>query len=113
MEKLSVIKAMIISRDKTITQVAKENSLNQSHISQVIQYKKNISQNHLLKLLDCLGYTYEQYQYLENYRTKLEKTEIDYSKKWTLLLIQTTMFFLENCALKQNETQTQNCIGGK
>lgn len=64
MENLSVIKVMITSRNKNILQVANACGLNQSHISQVILKKKNISQKHLLKILDYLGYTYKQYEYL-------------------------------------------------
>ncbi len=110
MGKLSVIKAMITSRDKNISQVANACGLNQSHISQVILKQKNISENHLLKILDYLGYTYEQYKYLEELAIALEGT----NNGRELLLMQTAMFFLENCALKQNEEQTiQKSLGGK
>lgn len=113
MEKISVIKAMIVSRDKTISQVANDTHFNQSHISQVILGKKNISKDHLLKLLEYLGYKYEQYQYLEKYKDGLEKSEMEYQQKWGKLLMQTTMFFLANYDLNQNETQTQKRLGGK
>lgn len=114
MEKLSVIKAMIVSRNKTITQVANDTHLNQSHISQVILGKKNISKDHLLKLLEYLGYKYEQYQYLKKYKDGLEKSEMEYQQKWGKLLMQTTMFFLANYDLNKNEEQSfQKCIGGK
>lgn len=110
MKKLSVIKAMIVSRDINISQAASGSGLNQSYISQVIMQKKNISKNTLLKLLDYLGYTYEQYKYLEELAIALEGT----NKGHELLLMQTTMFFLENYEINNSKEKLfQKCIGGK
>lgn len=110
MENLSVIKAMITSRDKNISQVANACGLNQSHISQVMLKKKNISQKHLLKILDYLGYTYEQYKYLEELAIALEGTNNGHE----LLLMQTTMFFLENYEINNSkEKPFQKRLGGK
>lgn len=99
MENLSVIKAMITSRDKNISQVANACGLNQSHISQVILKKKNISQKHLLKILDYLGYTHKQYEYLEELAIALEGT----NNGRELLLMQATMFFLENYEINNSK----------
>ena len=110
MENLSVIKAMITSRDKNISQVANACGLNQSHISQVMLKKKNISQKHLLKILDYLGYTYKQYEYLEELAIALEGT----NNGRELLLMQATMFFLENYEINNNKEKTfQKRLGGK
>ena len=110
MENLSVIKAMITSRNKNISYVANACGLNQSHISQVILKQKNISENHLLKILDYLGYTYEQYKYLEELAIALEETNNGHE----LLLMQTTMFFLENYEKNNSKEKTfQKCIGEK
>ena len=110
MENLSVIKAMITSRDKNISQVANACGLNQSHISQVILKKKNISQKHLLKILDYLGYTHKQYEYLEELAIALEGT----NNGRELLLMQTTMFFLENYEINNSkEKPFQKRLGGK
>lgn len=110
MENLSVIKVMITSRNKNISQVANACGLNQSHISQVILKKKNISQKHLLKILDYLGYTHKQYEYLEELAIVLEGTNNGHE----LLLTQATMFFLENYEINNSKEKTfQKRLGGK
>ena len=70
MERLSALNAITVTRNKTITQVASECGINQGFLSQVIQGKKNIGKEKLSRILNNLGYTLEQYEYLkriENY----------------------------------------------
>lgn len=106
MEKITVIELMITARNKNISTTAEEVGISQNYLSQVIRGRRNIKEDKFTKLLQNLGYTYEQYLYLEEYSTKLSRTEKSFSEQWTLLLMQTVMFYMENVSTKKEKDPT-------
>lgn len=96
MEKLSVIKVIIVSRNMNLSQTSEYTGLSANFISEVINGKRNMKKETLISFLEKMGYTYEQYLNLEEYAEELRKTRMKDTNQWPRLLLKTLSFFLED-----------------
>lgn len=112
-KKIPVIKVIIVSRNMNLLQASECTGLSQNFISDVINGKRNMKKETLISFLEKMGYTYEQYENLEEYAEKLRKTRMKDTNQWSRLLLKALSLLLEDEEKKQNEPQKQKCIGGK
>ena len=92
MKELSVLAAMMASRDISTSELAELANLNQPHLSEVIKGKKGMSKEKLNWALEVLGYTPKEYEYLQKYLQKINEknlTEEEAMKQWGNLLLNT------------------------